>query len=811
MSSAFKRIILVTVMSMGLLSCTTIRNMYPNAAGVGQGVTVEVSGVIGPSFLEPGANLEFDDTEMALNPDTSTEIGFVVPTTATNGPHTVTVTDQAGLLEIILIFPLFKDRTDTATLHVAPPRDIKVGHFEITQGLQRDANDIPLVTGKSTVIRVFPIVADGGSDISGVTAELHAMRNGAELSGSPIIPDNVPIVISSTFSREEPDDSLNFTLQPDWYAHNTDFWVKVNLPISLSDTNPSDNRYPIGNGNTYAAVYNNRDGLSIQWVMVNYDNSNWTGSTMPRTHVGDQETCDWMRSIYPVDPVEMPYDPWVPDTMTYTQKTGTSLDAYALITELNTMYNAASNPADRLYGWTPEGSIDYNGLSDPLWAGGQNNVACGNDTEGNNPPLTSRFRRTFAHEIGHNTDTGGLFHVSRKLQNDEYGFDVLNVDPFNRLVMRKYPQSDPNPTWDLYDFMRGGELEPHAWIAPPHYDYLYNWMTLGFAPDAADTKPESCAPIDVGSAKELLVVRGKVTREGNGNFYPFYRIPVTPTALRSASNLPSSGSHEIRLLDERGNTVRSVAWTPDFHGDDSKEMLKARPFTWIMPPYPLVQKVELRVRHRVVDSFYVAASGPKVSNLEINTIQKPSDIPGAVARKLMGLQWKADPSSTRDVSDAKKLTHQVYYSRDNGRTWYLVSTGLKSPSAEIDLHNLPGCSRCILKVSSSDGYNASTLTSQKFKVEDKAPLSSIVAPRSGGTRAKGGGVLLIGRGFDLEDGALAGKRLTWISDRQGKLGHGEKLVVRNLEVGKHVITLQSKDSAGNETVSGGITVTIVKR
>ena len=103
-------------------------------------------------------------------------------------------------------------------------------------------------------------------------------------------------------------------------------------------------------------------------------------------------------------------------------------------------------------------------------------MACGNDTLGNNPPLTSRSRRTFAHEMGHNTDANGLFHTNRRLQDDEYGFDVLNVDPFNRVVMRKYPPSDATPNADLFDFMRGGEVEPHAWIAPPYYDYLYNWM-----------------------------------------------------------------------------------------------------------------------------------------------------------------------------------------------------------------------------------------------------------------------------------------------------------------------------------------------
>ena len=248
---------------------------------------------------------------------------------------------------------------------ISTTRDIKSEHFEITQGLQRDANDIPLVRGKPTIIRTFPVVADAGMDIEGVTAELHALRDGVELPGSPIVPDNGPMPYLLHLA-EGTDDSLNFTLDPDWYDQDTDFWVEVQLPSSLSDTNPDNNRFPTGN-ETYTATYNDRDGLAIRHVKVDYDNSNWNGQTMPRSHVADQATCDWMRAIYPADPTEITYDAWVPDTITFTQTSGISLDADALITELNVLFNASSDPGDRLYGWTPEGSISFNGLSDPLW------------------------------------------------------------------------------------------------------------------------------------------------------------------------------------------------------------------------------------------------------------------------------------------------------------------------------------------------------------------------------------------------------------------------------------------------------------
>lgn len=802
-------VLLFSLCCVGMVSAgcasTRITDLDPEPVHAGQPMSVELEGVIGPSFLEPGVELEFDGTVMLLSPDTSTEVGFTVPGATATGPHKVSVRDRIGFIEAILIVPLFKDRTDSVMLQVigATPRDIKLEHFEITQGLQRDANDIPLVKGKPTVIRAFPVVADGGADITGVTGKLHALRGGAELPGSPINPDNGPIGVSSTFTRLEPNDSLNFTLDPDWYDQVTDFWVEVILPAGLVDPNLSDNRFPAAPAN-YTATYNNRDGLSIQYVRVTYDNPSWTGATTPRGHVADSATCDWMRAIYPADPLEMPYDAWVPDTMTFTQTTGTSLNASALITELNTMYLVATSPADRLYGWTPEDTISFNGISDPIWAGGLNNVACGNDTEGGSPPLTSRYRRTFAHEMGHNTDAGGLFHTSRRLMNDEYGYDVLGVDPFSRVVMRQYPSTDPNPTLDLFDFMRGGELEPHAWIAPPHYDYLYNWMVPGFAADAMPVAASA-----VADAEEYLVCRGAVTRDGGGSFFPFYRISPTDNARRSEVGARTTGSHTVVFLDALGGVLRSIAWTPDFRSDDSEEDLAERPFTWILPPVAGAKRVELRVGEAAVDSFDIKAAAPNVSEI---MVEAPAaiDAPAAATTAMATVSWS---SRTPDALEgtATGLVYQVYFSRDQGETWNLVRSGLTAPTAEIDLSSLPGGDRCVLRVSSSDGYNATSSTSQPFAVADKAPKSTILAPRSGRTRLEGGGVLLVGRSYDLEDSDLSSGSLTWFSDLQGELGNGRKIVVRDLRVGRHSITLKGRDSAGNESVSKAIVVTIVER
>src|SRR5262245_41975513 len=184
-----------------------------------------------------------------------------------------------------------------------------------------------------------------------------------------------------------------------------------------------------------------------------------------------------------------------------------------LLTELNTLWSAApaASRPDRLFAWTPENAYLSNGLSDPLWAGGQGHVSFGNDTEG-------RWRRTFAHETGHNTDSAGLMHTDRRLQDDEFGFDVLRIDTKNRIVMRKYPFGDPDGNMDLFDIMRGGEFEVHAWITPPYYVNLFNHFALP-PTDAPSSGTSASAVADKGNAdrdknrrapRELQVVRGRV-------------------------------------------------------------------------------------------------------------------------------------------------------------------------------------------------------------------------------------------------------------------------------------------------------------
>lgn len=100
--------------------CVSIQMTQPDPAAIERQVDVGISNVIGPSAYEPGVELRFDDSVMSLDPDTGHLVGFVVPPGTAPGDHTIKVTDKPGLLEILSIVLLFRDRTDETILSVAP-------------------------------------------------------------------------------------------------------------------------------------------------------------------------------------------------------------------------------------------------------------------------------------------------------------------------------------------------------------------------------------------------------------------------------------------------------------------------------------------------------------------------------------------------------------------------------------------------------------------------------------------------------------------------------------------------------------------
>ena len=121
MTGRFRATFLILIATAVSGGCVSINSVSPDPAAPGDLVRLHLSNVIGPMSVEPGATLTFDGKEMPLEPDTAFVVGFVVPEGTADGTYTVKVRDGIGLLEVITILPLFRKRSDSASLVVGPP------------------------------------------------------------------------------------------------------------------------------------------------------------------------------------------------------------------------------------------------------------------------------------------------------------------------------------------------------------------------------------------------------------------------------------------------------------------------------------------------------------------------------------------------------------------------------------------------------------------------------------------------------------------------------------------------------------------
>jgi len=121
MTSRIRSAALSLLATTGLCACVSINSMTPEPAVPGEVVRLHLSNVIGPMSVEPGARVTFNGEPMMLDPDTAWVVGFEIPEGTPEGTYTVEVSDGVGVLEVITIVPLFRKRSDSASLVVGPP------------------------------------------------------------------------------------------------------------------------------------------------------------------------------------------------------------------------------------------------------------------------------------------------------------------------------------------------------------------------------------------------------------------------------------------------------------------------------------------------------------------------------------------------------------------------------------------------------------------------------------------------------------------------------------------------------------------
>lgn len=285
-----------------------------------------------------------------------------------------------------------------------------------------------------------------------------------------------------------------------------------------------------------------------------------------------------------------------------------------------------------------------------------------------------------------------------------------------------------------------------------------------------------------------LLVRGLVSHDtGAVSFEPFLAVDSA-----AAAETLSPGDYRLRVLDAFGVSLHEVSFDPgNFpyaptepgvphpHGD--------RSFAIVVPFDPNAFEIRVDKLGEVVGAITATFFAPTV---EILTPNGGEVLTGQSVR----LEWDAQDG------DGDVLTTNVQFSPDGGVSWLALAVDRTEAFLGVDLDLLPGTDDGLFRVVVSDGFlSASDVSDAVFSTPNRPPMVGILTPYQHQVLADGQILVLKAFGNDVEDGALPSGSFTWWSDQvAGPLGSGKALshLVSDLPVGDHQITVEAEDSDG---------------
>ncbi|MFQ5593553.1 MAG: choice-of-anchor Q domain-containing protein [Anaerolineae bacterium] len=717
-----------------------------------------------------------------IGADGTFNLDFSIPSDALPGTHRLRIVIVCGSASFptqdVILFSHHEFTDDGCGVQwppAFPDLDLTVLGMEVTQGVQcfdptvGDTscadNSVPLVANRPTVVRVSAQVSGvpDGVGISYVTGQLYVRREGEAEPGTPLWSTNGPIAwragATLDAKRQAANLTLNFRLPSEWLSERVILRLKVN-PHPVCGPWESEENRANNWGDEMTIEFQERSSLRIAYLPVQ------VGGEGPSARVDN--AWRWLYKVWPVG-----------NPPTYTRLAGRVQVDYdlerhpqRLIRDLNRAYAGwiiatlfgAPPPPRILFGWAPAGDAPY-GYSDPSW----DDSVPGASVSAWYRDMSERYEMGLVHESAHNFDQhhAGVppywcYSGTREGQTiQEIGFDIdaLEVKPA-----------------DFWDAMKTGSsvVTANSWLSPCTYKGILAATPLG-------TRSTTNRLSERISPQEYVLIHGEVRPDHTGELEPIHRISSTVSPPIQG---PRPGSdYCIELLDDADRTLHTRCFNASFVDEHSGETLESAPFL-LVEHYPAeTARIRLMEGQSVLDEQVVSFNAPEVTLLTPNG----------------GEQWNGVRTITWQAGDADGdlLSYAIFYSPDDGQSWRSVATGLTEPQYDWDTTQVGGGQNARVRVVVTDGINTAFDDSDgAFQVVLKQPAASIASPADRTTFRRPEAVLLLGRGFDPEDGELRDGALVWKSDRDGFLGTGNHLVTPELSRGRHVITLTATDSDG---------------
>ncbi|MFZ4438976.1 MAG: CFI-box-CTERM domain-containing protein [Syntrophales bacterium] len=338
---------------------------------------------------------------------------------------------------------------------------------------------------------------------------------------------------------------------------------------------------------------------------------------------------------------------------------------------------------------------------------------------------------------------------------------------------------------EMADFMSaGGASQNQMWITKDTWAWLFRRLVT----QEAGLKKTTLALAASATAERFASFSGSLSLTNTVKLNPWKSYTDTVTLG------DSTGALQVQAVNAAGSVVASTAFTVQFFMVSPPRDLTEAPF------HGVINFPATTAKFQIVKDGAVLAEVPVSNNLPV-----VGNVTPKTATTLSGsytITW------TGSDSDGGNLTYTVEYNPDVTNTssaWMVLADELETLFWTEDFGLLPGGNHAKIRVTVNDGVLSATAESAEFIVPFKKPEVFLDELPWGTVYNFGSDILLVGEAFDLQDEWLPDEKLKWTSSISGELGYGSELIVSDLPIGNHTITLTATNSAG---LSSSATVSI---
>lgn len=669
-------------------------------------------------------------------------------------------------------------------------------NMEVIQATQGPKNDVPLVSGKETWVRVYGNILSSSTGETNLSlwpmVELRGTRNGIELPDSPLQPvSNVPIR-NTIPDRTLLDNSFLFRLPMSWADGTVTLRATVNPNHVLAETSYENNI----NSTTVSFQRKSPVCIDIRPVDTKLGRSVsiWTPNVQRFFDRAEQllpthelraffRGGDALRKprwyLFDSDPFSVtsndPDTGWLLFWMNVAHLFSSNLCNSGGITTRVAMLQ--DRPNREVNGMQMGNSLAFFAFESP--AGGFTTNVPGGGV-------------TLAHELGHrygrgHVDCGNPAGVDDNYpyppcQMDNVGDDAhIGFDAFTQQLLL------PLTTGDLMSYA-------HLINPPkPRWPSDYNWKKVisaygnrSFATTATRNTPTASSVNETA-----FIVTGLIT-DGVASLRDTYQLAgplLNQVTAQISDTTEISSAWHVRAYSGTTPLLDLPLSIMPFDESETNTNRGLAFFTRLdITATPSRVEIVRMADNASIGNLAASANPPTVTLITPVAGQNVSDI--------LHVQWVAsDPDN--DV-----LHHMVRYSPDNGASWIVVQPSTSDSGVDLDMSALPGGNTALIQIITSDGLRTASATSAPISVVKHAPQASILpaigdtqVPELGFSAAQSETIVLRGRAYDAEDGLLGPEALTWrITGTVNITGDGNQLTLFSLPPGAYTVTLTAQDA-----------------